>query len=237
VLEGIPYSMNDVYLHRDEALMPRIKSCWASWNCLEDAATTREANRASLGQSARAVCVTYWLNHLQNLPDDTPTLLCTLNPIRKPDPQKVYRHLRLGHPIFGPAAVPSQEKLPSIQGSDRVWFAGAWAGYGFHEDGLKAGIACATGLGATVPWTPRSTSPNMTIMDRVYIALFARFGGTAITRGVLRILLPDGSELKCVPSSLSCAASLTACSLDFCLTRKREMLHMSRSHQEPLRSS
>jgi hypothetical protein len=59
VLAGIPYSINNVFLHMDTALMPRNRALWASWNCLSSSgADSAEA----------AVCVTYWLNHLQNLP-------------------------------------------------------------------------------------------------------------------------------------------------------------------------
>lgn len=55
----------------------------------------------------------------------------------------------------------------------QVWFAGAWAGYGFHEDGLKAGMAVATALGATIPWTPRPTSPKMSLLDEhLFLRLF-----------------------------------------------------------------
>lgn len=121
MLGGIPYSLNDVYLHTDPTLMPRNKDCWASWNCLEDEASrgaegaAGEQGGAALGATRRAVCVTYWLNHLQNLPSTAPTLLCTLNPIKPPEEGSVLKHLQLAHPVFGPSATASQAKLPSIQ--------------------------------------------------------------------------------------------------------------------------
>ncbi len=48
-----------------------------------------------------------------------------------------------------------------VQGKGGVYLAGAWAGYGFHEDGLKAGIAVAQALGATLPWRPRAANPKV----------------------------------------------------------------------------
>jgi predicted NAD/FAD-binding protein len=57
-----------------------------------------------------------------------------------------------GHIEEAEDAIAAQQALAQIQGRQRTWFAGAWAGYGFHEDGLKAGMAVAQGLGAAVPW-------------------------------------------------------------------------------------
>ncbi len=70
----------------------------------------------------------------------------SLNPQRPIDPQRILGDYAYAHPVFDEAATRAQELLPTIQGQRRTWFAGAWAGYGFHEDGLKAGQAAATHL-------------------------------------------------------------------------------------------
>ncbi len=81
------------------------------------------------------------------------------------------------------------------QGLGGVYLAGAWCGYGFHEDGLKSAIAAAEALGATVPWTPRSVSPKMGVADQLAMAAFDRFAKASITTGHLRFVLPNGEEL------------------------------------------
>lgn len=69
----------------------------------------------------------------------------------------------------------AQARLPAIQGTGGVFFAGAWASYGFHEDGIKAGVAAARLLGAEVPWgSGIATSPKMGLTDMLWLALFDR---------------------------------------------------------------
>jgi predicted NAD/FAD-binding protein len=58
--------------------------------------------------------------------------------------------------VFDAAAVAAQRRMPRIQGSGGLWHAGAWLGYGFHEDGLRAGLDVARALGAAPPWEARS---------------------------------------------------------------------------------
>ena len=58
------------------------------------------------------------------------------------------------HPIFDAAAIAAQPRLWELQGVQRTWFCGAYFGYGFHEDGLQAGLAVAEELGnVRRPWT------------------------------------------------------------------------------------
>ena len=89
--------------------------------------------------------VTYLLNKLQPLPFGTPLML-TLNPVAEPHPDKVLAEFQYGHPVFDDAAIAAQRRLAGLQGPRRVWLAGAWTGYGFHEDGLKSGLAVARGI-------------------------------------------------------------------------------------------
>jgi predicted NAD/FAD-binding protein len=65
----------------------------------------------------------------------------------------VHAEFDYDHPVYDRAALRAQAELPSLQGTRRVWFAGAWLGYGFHEDGLRSGLAVARALGAAPPWS------------------------------------------------------------------------------------
>jgi predicted NAD/FAD-binding protein len=89
------------------------------------------------------------LNRLQPLPFAQPVLV-SLNPIREIDPQKVLGQYDYAHPVFDLAAMQAQTRMPDIQGRQATWYAGAWMGYGFHEDGLKAGRAAAQALLASL---------------------------------------------------------------------------------------
>jgi len=91
------------------------------------------------------------LNRLQPLPFRTP-LVESLNPYRQPREGSVLARFEYAHPIFDGPAVAAQLDLPRIQGQRRTWFCGAWTGYGFHEDGLRSGIAVANRLGVRAPW-------------------------------------------------------------------------------------
>lgn len=146
VLGDITFRPNDVWLHRDPALMPRRKAAWSAWNVL-----AHDDPQAEL-------TLTYWMNALQGIDKDKPVFV-TLNPQTPPRPELVFGRFNYSHPQYDRAALAAQAKLAGIQGRDRIWFAGSWTGYGFHEDGLKAGLTAAEALGATVPW--RAAAPDM----------------------------------------------------------------------------
>ncbi len=186
VLRGIPYSENDVWLHTDPSLMPRDRKSWASWNCLTGSAAEAQD---------RPVCVSYWVNSLQSLPTSAPDLFVTLNPVHEPAEGTVHRRLKLAHPIFGPESVSSQARVPQVQGKGGIYLAGAWCGYGFHEDGIKSAVDAVTTMGATLPWVPRTTSPKLSWIDSAAIAMFDKFAKVSIKTGRLRFILPTGAEL------------------------------------------
>ncbi|MEP3436465.1 MAG: FAD-dependent oxidoreductase [Hoeflea sp.] len=148
ILSAIPYSPNRVILHRDERLMPVRKKVWASWNYLRSSDQRSDAN----------VAVSYWMNRLQGI-DSAKPLFVTLNPDREPRPELVFGEYAYDHPQFGTDAMRVQARLKTIQGDNNTYFAGAWTGYGFHEDGLSSGIAAAQALGATLPWRTASLTP------------------------------------------------------------------------------
>lgn len=144
LLLAIRYQPNTAWLHTDTRLMPRRRRTWSAWNYYSPV-------HADGSTSENPVAVTYWLNCLQSLPFKTDVLL-TLNPPEPPAANTVLRKIEYAHPVLDAAAYAAQKKLPLIQGMDRVYFCGAWAGYGFHEDGLKAGMKVASLLGAKIPW-------------------------------------------------------------------------------------
>jgi uncharacterized protein len=136
VLSAIKYQPNTAVLHTDASVMPKTRSAWAAWNYERAGNDTDENAR---------VCLHYWLNQLQPLPF-AQDVVVSLNPTRAIDPSKVLGTYEYDHPVFDLVAMQAQRELPSIQGHDGIWFAGAWGGYGFHEDGLKSGLAVARAL-------------------------------------------------------------------------------------------
>ena len=141
LLGAVRYQENIAILHRDPALMPRRRQTWSSWNY-------RIEPNAIDGDR---VAVTYWMNRLQNIDPAFP-LFVTLNPVTQPDAAKVFRTFTYQHPIFDGPAVAAQHRLREIQGKHGIWYAGAWCGFGFHEDGLSAGLWVAEQLGFVAPW-------------------------------------------------------------------------------------
>ena len=93
-----------------------------------------------------APTITYWMNLLQGIESPEP-LFVTLNREREIDPAKVHGRWIYHHPLFTAQTVAAQARRPEIQGTDRIWFAGAYWGYGFHEDGARSGVEVARSLG------------------------------------------------------------------------------------------
>ncbi|KAL3690419.1 hypothetical protein R1sor_016728 [Riccia sorocarpa] len=127
VLGAFEYAYTDIYVHRDKNFMPRNSAAWSAWNFL--------------GDINNNCCVTYWLNLLQNLGDTGLPYLVTVNPARKPE--HVVSLWRTSHPIPSPEAADASKRLGSIQGDRGVWYCGDYPGYGFDEDGFKAGLTAA----------------------------------------------------------------------------------------------
>ncbi len=141
ILGAVRYQPNLAYLHTDPALLPRRKRVWAAWNYLSAASSISHAQ----AKVEHPVAVSYLINKLQPLPFRTPVVV-TLNPVTEPGAEHILRRIEYAHPVFDSNAIAAQERLPGIQGMDRIWFAGAWTGYGFHEDGLKSGLGVAAGI-------------------------------------------------------------------------------------------
>jgi uncharacterized protein len=136
VLGAIRYQPNTAVLHRDVTVLPRRRAAWASWNYERSGHVAREQAQ---------VCLHYLINRLQPLPWRQPVIV-SLNPARPIADHLVHRRIEYSHPVFDLAALQAQVRLGELQGRQRTWFCGAWCGYGFHEDGLRAGSQAAEGV-------------------------------------------------------------------------------------------
>ena len=137
VLAAVRYQANRALLHTDTSCLPADRKAWSAWNY--------QGSGDGADADPQRVCVHYLLNKLQPLPFEQPVIV-SLNPLDEPQAGSVLREIDYAHPVFDAAAVAAQQRLPAIQGSNRVWFAGAWTGYGFHEDGLRSGLAVADAI-------------------------------------------------------------------------------------------
>ena len=136
LLGAIRYQDNEAVLHTDTQVLPRARSAWAAWNY---------ERAADPGQESARVCLHYLINRLQPLPFTQPVIV-SLNPVRPIAQEQVLGRYTYAHPVFDGAAIRAQALLPQLQGRQHTWFCGAWMGYGFHEDGLKAGQEAARSL-------------------------------------------------------------------------------------------
>ena len=135
VLSQVGFQNNRAVLHTDASVMPQKRLAWAAWNYQRTADTQENAH----------VCLHYWLNKLQPLPF-TQNVFVSLNPAQQIAAEHVLGEFEYAHPVFDLAAIQAQRRVNSLQGVHHTWFAGAWMGYGFHEDGFKAGRAAAQGI-------------------------------------------------------------------------------------------
>ena len=136
VLDAISYSVNPTALHTDRSVLPRSRRAQASWNYVMDRCSS----------DASTVLVSYDMNRLQRL-DAPETFVVTLNGTDRVDPATVLDEMAYAHPSYTTRSVAAQRRLPSLN-DDRIVFAGAYHGWGFHEDGARSGVAAAEALGA-----------------------------------------------------------------------------------------
>ncbi|WP_062408225.1 NAD(P)/FAD-dependent oxidoreductase [Limnohabitans sp. 63ED37-2] len=136
LLGAIRYQDNRAVLHTDASVLPANPKTWAAWNYERAASSERESSR---------VCLHYLLNRLQRIPFTQPVVV-SLNPLHDIDPATIVGEYDYAHPVFDLAAIEAQKRLPLLQGQQHTWYAGAWTGYGFHEDGLKSGLQVGRAL-------------------------------------------------------------------------------------------
>lgn len=176
-LSKFDYVDNDIWLHQDAKLLPANKSVWSSWNFL--------------GDNQDKVCVSYLLNMLQNIPygsNGLPTIV-TLNPPSDKYPTVgVFDRFSMAHPVPTTASARAQFDTPKIQGLHDLYFAGAYQGFGFHEDGAKAGMEAAYAL-LNTPWAAIPNHPRFltSISQRAAQVMVHRFFSSFIKYGRLQI--------------------------------------------------
>ncbi len=134
VLTAIPYQANDVVLHTDTSLLPNRRKTWSAWNYRLPASPSEHAT------------VTYDMNTLQGL-ETVERYLVSLNSSARIDPAKVLRRFSYDHPVFDERCVQAQAQVAELSGTGRVWFCGAWCGFGFHEDGVQSALRVANDFG------------------------------------------------------------------------------------------
>ena len=133
ILSLCKYESNHILVHQDIKFMPNNKKSWSSWNVpISDASNNHN------------ICVTYWINKLQDIKSDKP-ILVTLNADKNnlPSSKHVIKKIIFRHPILNENYIKAKNKIDSIQGIKGIYFAGAWLGYGFHEDGVKSAVQIA----------------------------------------------------------------------------------------------
>jgi predicted NAD/FAD-binding protein len=138
ILGAMTYQANETLLHTDASVLPRRRKAWAAWN-------------AWLPRDPEAACtVSYCMNLLQGIESPEPFVV-TLNRSEAIDPDKVLARMRYHHPVYTQASVHAQTRKAEIQGWRRTWFAGAYWGWGFHEDGMRSAVDVAAALGVYWP--------------------------------------------------------------------------------------
>jgi predicted NAD/FAD-binding protein len=136
-LKKIPYQLNKVILHTDESLMPKRKRSWASWNYL---ITEKHSNPT----------LTYYLNRLQSIHSENCSFFISLNQSQYIDPTKILNQFDYAHPVFNQDTLVSQEIIHQLNGTQNLYFCGAYLGNGFHEDGFQSGLEVCKKLGVSI---------------------------------------------------------------------------------------
>ncbi|GGA05019.1 NAD(P)/FAD-dependent oxidoreductase [Neptunicoccus cionae] len=139
-LGAIGYQLNRAVLHADPSIMPKRKSCWASWTY-----TTGQQKKSD------PVGITYWMNTLQSIPHDD-LLLSSLNPTSAIREELIYEETSFMHPVFDRGALEAQSRIKSLQGLNNTWFCGAYLRNGFHEDGYSSAVDVANHMKLIPQW-------------------------------------------------------------------------------------
>ena len=142
ILSKFNTTKNRAVLHSDTRCMPQMKKVWSSWNFLHNFSGKLEGSPPA---------VTYWMNRLQGI-DKSHNFFVSLNPRENIEKSKVYYETEYDHPQFDLDTLNAQKKIERIQGAGGIWYAGAWLGYGFHEDGFLSAIKIAKKFDCFPKW-------------------------------------------------------------------------------------
>jgi predicted NAD/FAD-binding protein len=134
ILGDLPYQENETVLHVDASVLPKNRKAWAAWNAYIPASRSK------------ACTVSYCMNILQSVQSKDPFVV-TLNRTADIAPDKIIARMRYQHPMYTHASVQAKTRRHEINGKNNTWFAGAYWGFGFHEDGLRSGVEVARALG------------------------------------------------------------------------------------------
>ncbi len=137
ILGAFRYSKNETLLHTDASVLPAAESARASWNY----------RMSSCHDDAQSVLVSYDMTRLQRLPTDT-RYVVSLGSRDRIAPESVLAEMMYEHPIYSPETLAAQRRLPELT-TPSFALAGAWHGWGFHEDGARSGLAAAHALGGS----------------------------------------------------------------------------------------
>jgi predicted NAD/FAD-binding protein len=137
ILGAIPFQENEAVLHTDERLLPRRPLARAAWNYHRD------------GAKRGHVTVTYDLTTLQRLPSPRRILL-TLNASAAIEPARVIQRVTYHHPVYNSTSMTAQARWAELNGPNRSYYCGAYWGYGFHEDGVRSGLAVSNAVNGQV---------------------------------------------------------------------------------------
>ncbi len=135
-LSAVRYQPNEAVLHADPSVMPKHRSCWASWVYVEPA-----------GPRPERIDLTYWMNSLQPIPKDDP-LFVTLNTNKPIRDDLIHDTVTFRHPVYDMPALRAQATLRAMNGTQNTWFCGAWMRNGFHEDGFASAVDVVEGIRA-----------------------------------------------------------------------------------------
>ena len=142
ILSKFKISKNKAVLHSDLKVMPRLKKVWSSWNFVNSGLNDFKEDPPG---------VIYWMNRLQNISKKHPFFV-SLNPQDDIDEKKIYYETDYTHPLFDIETVGAQKEINKIQGKNGIWFAGAWLGNGFHEDGFESAINISKKFNSLPEW-------------------------------------------------------------------------------------
>lgn len=189
VFSAFQTTENTTYFHSDLSLMPRRRKVWTAWNYLIESTPSKLSSPAG-------VSLTYCMNILQHLPEETyGPVLVTMNPGHPPEPSLTQGKFVYRHPLYTPESVRAQKRLEGLQNTRGVSYCGAWTKYGFHEDGFSSGLRVAKEhLGAELPFEfvdstySRGHKPELNWKDYVLrVVLMAVLLWIKVVEMILRI--------------------------------------------------